>query len=145
MLYFPLALVSLWEFGVLGRPHFYILGLIASSFHPCRVCAHPLCPLHSISSRGRPAPWGSMAKWAPDTPGHAAEACIFHISHLPACVTHTCGQYCLENTGFTGAGWLWLRWTYSGNLENQTPVEERSIGRWPSLQPGLLWEPQYVS
>lgn len=94
------SLVLFWVFGVLQRSHFYILGLIASPFYLHRVSALPLrpvpTPLHFQQEEASPLRFSGQM--SPNTPGHAAKACIFHVSHLSACVTHICGQHCLGKT-----------------------------------------------
>lgn len=93
---FPLILVLPWEFGVFERSHLYLLGLTAPHSSSQGFCSPSvLTPLYS--GRKSPTPQGSVARWAPDTPGCAAEACIFPISHLSAHITHTCGHHCLKN------------------------------------------------
>lgn len=53
----------------------------------------PTVALQSLSllhfQQKQAGPWGSVAQWAPDTPGHAAEACVSYDVY---------DQHCLEST-----------------------------------------------
>ena len=94
---FPLILVPPWEFGECGRSHLYLRGLTAPHSSSQGLCSSSvLTPLYS--GRKSPTLQGSVARWAPDTPGRAAEACVSPISHSSAHITHTCGHHCLKNT-----------------------------------------------